>query len=73
MAIATFRSLKVTKQVAETGLAGRAYGSGKPLEPGCEPKGEEKMFGVRNPLLAAFLNWIVSRLEDRQPKAALTR
>ena len=31
------------------------------------------MFGVRNPLVAALLNWIVSRLEHRQPKAALTR
>jgi hypothetical protein len=31
------------------------------------------MFGVRNPLVAALLNWIVSRLEPRQPKAVLTR
>jgi hypothetical protein len=46
---------------------------GRHINPGFEPKSEEKMFGVRNPLVAALLNWIVSRLEPRQPKAALTR
>jgi hypothetical protein len=46
---------------------------GRNNQPGFKALSEEKMFGVRNPLVAAVLNWIISRLEPRQPKAVLTR
>lgn len=31
------------------------------------------MYGVRNPLVNVILNWVVTRVEAREPKALVTR
>jgi hypothetical protein len=31
------------------------------------------MYGVRNPLVAAIINWVVARVDAREPKAVTTR
>ena len=31
------------------------------------------MYGVRNPLVNVILNWVLARVEAREPKVELTR